>query len=79
LLTDQPPGHTSFEAIQHCIQLGALDPQDAAVYRKMVQFRNFIVHRYEKVEMSILVEMVNRRLPDFERFHDQVLAYVARH
>lgn len=79
LLMNQPPAKTSFEAIQNCIQLGALHPQDTATYRKMVQFRNFIVHRYEKVDVSILAEMVNRRLPDFERFHDQIFAYVARH
>lgn len=45
----------------------------------MIQFRNFIVHRYEQVDIEILVEIVNRRLSDFERFRNEVLAYVQAH
>ena len=42
----------------------------------MVQFRNFIVHRYDRVEVDILAEMVNLHLSDFERFRGEVMAYV---
>jgi len=45
----------------------------------MVQFRNFIVHRYEKVDTAILVDMVNRRLSDFDRFRSEILDYVNQH
>jgi uncharacterized protein YutE (UPF0331/DUF86 family) len=44
----------------------------------MVQFRNLIVHRYEQVDNAVLVDMVNRRLPDFEQFRKEVLAYLRR-
>ncbi|MCK5438223.1 MAG: DUF86 domain-containing protein [Desulfobulbaceae bacterium] len=41
----------------------------------MVQFRNFIVHRYEQVDVEILAGMVNRRLNDFKQFRNEILSY----
>jgi uncharacterized protein YutE (UPF0331/DUF86 family) len=73
-LAGQTPATTGGDAVERCIQLGALSDSD--MYRKMVQFRNFIVHRYERVDINILVDMINNRLPDFERFRDEILAYV---
>ena len=58
------------------IRMGILGRHDA--YSKMVQFRNFLVHRYERVDNEILVDMVNRRLVDFECFRNEILAYVRR-
>lgn len=73
-LAGQTPATTGRESVSRCVQMGILSGYEA--YGKMVQFRNFIVHRYERVDVAILVDMVNRRLPDFERFRDEVLAYV---
>ncbi|MBS1250912.1 MAG: hypothetical protein MAG431_02511 [Chloroflexi bacterium] len=73
VLENQTPASTSADAIERCVQLGALSGHDS--YRKMEQFRNFIVHRYEKVDTGILVGMVNKRLADFERFRDEILDY----
>jgi len=75
-LSGQAPATTGSEAIERCIQMGILSKPDP--YQKMVQFRNFIVHRYEKVDTGILVDMVNRRLADFEKFRQEVLTYVVR-
>ena len=75
-ISGQTPSTTGGEAIQRCIQLGALSEYDA--YRKMVQFRNFVVHRYERVDDEILAGMVNRHLGDFERFRAEILAYVKK-
>ena len=72
----QTPAPTSGDAVERCIQLGALSNYDA--YRKMVQFRNFVVHRYERVDVAILVDMVNHRLSDFERFRAEVQKYAKR-
>jgi len=72
-LADQTPAPTSADAIERCIQIGALSDWDA--YRQMVQFRNFIVHRYDHIDETVLVEVLNSHLPDFERFRDEVLAY----
>ena len=75
-LHDQTPAPTSRDAVERCVQLGALS--DDTAYRKMVQFRNFVVHRYEQVDVEVLVDMVNHRLTDFERFRSEVLAYAER-
>ena len=72
-LADQTPAPTSADAIERCIQLGALSDWDA--YRQMVQFRNFVVHRYDHIDETVLAEVLNSHLPDFERFRDEVLAY----
>lgn len=44
----------------------------------MVQFRNFIVHRYERVDVAILADLVNRQLDDFDQFRQEILDYVQR-
>ena len=77
VLENQTPAATSADAIDRCIQLGAFPPHD--FYRKMAQFRNFIIQRYEKVDTAILVDMVNRRLSDFDRFRSEILDYVNKH
>ena len=53
-LAGQSPASTGVDAIERCIQLGVLT--DGKVYRDMVRFRNFIVHRYEQVDVNILVD-----------------------
>ena len=73
-LSGQSPASTGVDAVERCIQLGALS--DDEIYRKMVRFRNFIVHRYEQIEVSVLVDMINFRLADFEKFRTEVLSYV---
>lgn len=73
-LGDQSPATTGADAIARCVQMGALKNRDG--YRKMAQFRNFIVHRYEQVDVSVLVDMLDRKLPDFEQFRSDVLEYV---
>jgi uncharacterized protein YutE (UPF0331/DUF86 family) len=75
-LAGQTPAATGADAIERCVQLKVLSDDD--VYRKMVGLRNFIVHRYEHIDVNILVDMVNQRLPDFEQFRAEVLAYVKK-
>ncbi len=72
-LAGQSPATTGADAVARCVQLGALRDRDG--YRRMAQFRNFIVHRYEQVDVAVLVEMLARKLPDFEAFRSDVLAY----
>lgn len=75
-LAGQSPATTGVGAVERCIRLGVLS--DDEIYRQMVRFRNFIVHRYEHIEVNVLANMINRRLPDFEQFRDEVLAYVQK-
>jgi len=73
-LRDEAPATSAQNAIQRCIDLGILSPHPS--YTKMVQFRNFIVHRYERVDLDILVDIVNNRLDDVARFREEILRYV---
>ncbi|RME87792.1 MAG: DUF86 domain-containing protein [Anaerolineae bacterium] len=73
---DLTPAATGRESIARCVEIGALSSETP--YRRMVQFRNFIVHRYEQVDAAILADIVNRRLDDFERFIREIRAYVSR-
>lgn len=73
-LSGQTPATTSGDAVARCVQLGALSGYEA--YGKMVQFRNFIVHRYERVDVAILADLLNHQLDDFDRFREEILAYV---
>jgi uncharacterized protein YutE (UPF0331/DUF86 family) len=75
-LAGQTPVTTAREAIERCVQLGILARYEA--YHRMVQFRNFIVHHYERIDTAILANIVNQRLGDIERFRDEILAYVQR-
>ena len=37
-------------------------------YLDMVKFRNFIVHRYEKIDIEIIYSIIKNKLPLFESF-----------
>jgi uncharacterized protein YutE (UPF0331/DUF86 family) len=76
-LAGQSPAATGADAVARCVQMGALSDDDA--YRQMVRFRNFIVHRYERIDVEILAAVIDRQLPDFDRFREEILAYVAQH
>lgn len=73
-VSGQTPPSTGDEAVKRCIQLGALTEHKP--YREMVWFRNLIVHRYEQVDNEVLVDMLQHRLVDFERFRTEILDYV---
>lgn len=73
-LEKEPPAPTSADALARCVVMGILSDQPA--YRRMAGFRNFLLHRYEQVDLEILVDMVNRRLEDFERFSQEIMTYV---
>lgn len=75
-LDGQAPATTGRDAVDRAISSGFIDRNDA--YFKMVQFRNFVVHRYEHVNNEILAGMVNQRLGDFEQFRNEVMDYVRK-
>lgn len=69
----QTPAATGADAIDRCVQLGVLSGN--AAYGKMVQFRNFVVHRYENIDLDIITDIVNHRLNDFDAFRDAIMRY----
>ncbi|MBA7671991.1 hypothetical protein ES703_80162 [subsurface metagenome] len=75
-MTGETPAATGAEAVKRCVELGALS--DSETYRKMIQFRNFIVHRYEQVDPSIVVSILNHNLDDFKGFRAQILSFMKK-
>lgn len=75
-LSGRTPAATSREAIEACVSLGVLSGIEP--YREMVGFRNMVVHRYDRIDSNVLVDIVNNHLTDFDLFRDEVLAYCAR-
>jgi len=74
-LEGDAPVAKSTESIERCVEIGALSKSENEAYKKMVQFRNFIVHRYEQIDTEILVAMVNNRLNDFKEIKKDILNY----
>jgi len=72
-LEGRQPAPTAFDA------LGGLEAMSiiasAERYRAMVQFRNFIVHRYERVDSSVLVGVLRNHLGDLTAFRDEVARF----
>ncbi len=73
-LAGRPPASSAREALEGCVELGVLE--SASTYSKMIGFRNLIVHAYEYVDTSILLDVINNHLADFEKFRQEVLSYV---
>ena len=44
-------------------------------YSKTVQFRNFILHDYDKVDQTIVYSILTNNLDDIRKFRDEVLSY----
>jgi len=52
----------------------AQDLQDALV--KMVQFRNIVVHDYNKIDGGIVVGILKKNLGDFGRYKDSIVLFL---
>ena len=64
------PAMNSAEVITKLQDLGIIKESDK--YVDMVRFRNFIVHRYEYVDVNILFTIVNKKMHCFESFVDEI-------
>lgn len=60
------PATCSFNSLKRLEDLDIL--KDAEKYKGMIQFRNFIVHRYESIDAQELVNVCNNHLQDFREF-----------
>lgn len=69
-LEGRQPAPTAFDALNGLEAMGIL--VSAERYRSMLQFRNFVVHCYERVNSEILVTILDRNLDDLAAFRDEV-------
>jgi len=61
---------TSANVVKKVIEIGIIT--DTAEYIDMIRFRNFIVHRYEKIDMEIIYAIVSKKLPVFRNFIHEI-------
>ncbi|MGC9355665.1 MAG: type VII toxin-antitoxin system HepT family RNase toxin [Mariniphaga sp.] len=67
------PEDTSVENMQKLEKLGVI--QSANDYADMIRFRNFIVHRYEKVDTEIVYSIIKNKLNLFDKFVEEIRSY----
>jgi uncharacterized protein YutE (UPF0331/DUF86 family) len=46
------------------------------VMEKMAKFRNVVGHQYEKIDPEIVVTILNKHLPDFQKYRDSITAHL---
>ena len=44
---------------------------------KMARFRNVVVHQYETIDPTIVVSILHRNLPDFEKYKKAIIKYLS--
>ena len=64
------PLNTAAENISELQKLNIIKP--IPEYNDMVKFRNFIVHRYEKIDIEIVYSILQNKLVLFESFIDDI-------
>jgi uncharacterized protein YutE (UPF0331/DUF86 family) len=61
---------TSANLIKKVIETGIIT--NSPEYLEMIRFRNFIVHRYEKIDLEIIYAIVSNKLPVFRNFIHEI-------
>jgi uncharacterized protein YutE (UPF0331/DUF86 family) len=65
-----PASETSADVVKKVIELGII--ADNIEYLDMIRFRNFIVHRYEKIDLEIIYSIITKKLPLFRNFIHEI-------
>jgi uncharacterized protein YutE (UPF0331/DUF86 family) len=55
---------------------GLISDEQCNTMKKMAQFRNIIVHRYDKVDETIVINILRQNLKDFFEYRDSVLKII---
>ena len=59
----------SFALIQ---QEGLISPEQMKAMQAMIGFRNILVHEYQRLDLGIMVDVIENRLDDLLAFADEV-------
>lgn len=65
-----PPQNFASDSIRKLAELNII--KDYSKYIDMVKFRNFIVHRYEYIDLDILFNIAKNKLPYFDDFVNEI-------
>jgi len=55
---------------------GLISDEQCNTMKKMAQFRNIIVHHYDKIDETIIVNILRQNLKDFFEYRDSVLKII---
>lgn len=68
-------GRDSFDVLT---EQNILSSQTSEMMKKMVGFRNIIVHLYEKTDIEIVYGLYKNHLGDFDLFSKEILEYTTK-
>ena len=60
------------------LEKAVLTESTAALMKKMVGFRNIVVHLYEKTDVEIVYGIYQKHLSDFNLFSKEILGYLKK-
>jgi uncharacterized protein YutE (UPF0331/DUF86 family) len=55
---------------------GLISDEQCNIMKKMAQFRNIIVHHYDKVDETIVVNILRQNLKDFFEYRDSIIKII---
>ena len=55
---------------------GILDDRLYLSLKKMAQFRNIVVHQYDKIDSTIVVGILQKNIKDFAAYRDAIIAHI---
>ena len=53
-----------------------IDEKRHSSLKKMSQFRNIVVHQYDKIDSAIVIGILQRDLEDFIAYRDSIIRYI---
>jgi len=67
------------DILDHLADAGILNPQLFAKIRHMRGFRNIVVHRYGRIDDSLVFSLLNEQLGDFSEFIEEIETLLRAH
>lgn len=67
---------SSVDVIEVLRESRMVDDDRAAVYTKMVQFRNRVVHLYNRIDFRVLYDIATSEVDDLREFYDRLLTLI---
>ena len=65
----------SRESFRLLAEHGIIPGHISASLERMVGFRNVLVHQYQKLDISVMVDVIENRLDDLLEFTDRIMNY----
>ena len=74
----RPAPRTSGDLVRLLEDEGCIGADEAERYRRMVAFRNRVVHLYNRIDAGMVYAILRDHAEDLERFRETLVAIIAR-